>query len=164
MAYYVSNQESEEVFVILRIMIYSPYVALLKQLRRKFSSNSEMFFYLISKYYLRLNELAKRKNSSIKKYQEVTNHYLNRGLKVSRRVHQVMKDLSDTTGYSISALVRFMIEWECLNQFSNEVRLDYEPLSEVDDSMRIVINGIWIRHRYFIDLELVEEEMIWGFG
>lgn len=164
MAYSVSKQQSDQIFVYLRITIFEPYFLHLKQLKQRFTSNSEMFFYLIGKYHYRLNQLIKRKKSSKRKYQEVTNNYLNIGIKVAPAVHQILKDLSDVTGYSISAIVRFLIEWECLNQFSQEVVLEYTPICEIDESLMIVITSFCFTHNYYIDLELVEEKTIWEYG
>ncbi len=164
--YFVPRKQDSLVFVFLRIMILSHYESKLKKLQMQFTNNTEMFFYLIFKYYQRIDELINQKSSSKKKYQEVTKNYQNIGIRVSPAIHQLLKDLSDQTGYSISAIVRFLIEWECIeSQTQNSV--PSQSFSEMHQSAtfsEIVITRIEIYHWHYIFEEFVAEDLRWGFS
>ncbi|MFN3603762.1 MAG: hypothetical protein ACK4UJ_03500 [Leptonema sp. (in: bacteria)] len=165
--YSVSSQQSKDNFVFLRVMFYIPKLPNFRELQNQFFSNTDMFFYLIFKYHNRFNELIALKNSSKKKYQEITCNYTNIGIRVSSGVHQILKDLSDVTGYSISALVGFLIEWELSSDHGAEV-LKNSPTVESNFAAsfesEIVITEVWINHRYQIINEIVEEDFIWRYG
>lgn len=161
--YFVPNQQTSKVFVFLRIMILKTYLRKLSYLQSQFSNNSEMFFYLITKYYERFTELSTHKQSSKKKYQECTKQYSNIGIRVSPAIHQIIKYLSDVTGYSMSAIVRFLIEWESIE--NNGVQ-DRRNTLEGNEALfnEIVITGLKIHLTYSIHHERVEERFIWNLG
>lgn len=156
--YSLPIKQTENTFVFLRVMLYKPYKEKLGLLKSKFTNNSELFFYLILKYHRRLEELVAYKNSSKKKYQEITKNYSNIGLRVSPAVHEILKILSDATGYSMSAIVRFLIEWEFLER--NDT-LNIEGIQ--NNSSEIVITSVNLWHRFLLIQEKVEEDFLWGF-
>ncbi|MFN3604877.1 MAG: hypothetical protein ACK4UJ_09225 [Leptonema sp. (in: bacteria)] len=156
-SYKVSYQEGDATFVYLRVMVYSPYINYLKQIRKGYTSNSEMFLKLTEKFIHRINSLTTLKNSSKKKYQQVTCNYQNIGIRVTQAVHQILKDFSDVTGYSISALVRFLIEWEYFNRQPSERHFDVVLNGASDNSSMITITEIEINHKYSILNERVDE-------
>lgn len=159
--YTVPIEQSEKTFVFLRIMIYRPYLRKLKELQNQFKNNTEMFFYLIAKFNSRFNQLANEKNSSKKKYQITTNQYCNIGIRVAPAIHQTFKDISDATSFSISALVRFLIEWE---EISNQNVTFNQDEGIVFFRQEIVITEISIHHKFDIDSKIVIEEFSFGFS
>ncbi|MFN3604042.1 MAG: hypothetical protein ACK4UJ_04965 [Leptonema sp. (in: bacteria)] len=161
--YKVKKEQKEESF-ILRIMIFQPYLLYLKQLQNSFNSNTEMFFDLISKFQAKIDKLTSQKTSSKKKYQEIANNYANIGIRVSQAVHQILKDFSDVTGYSISALVRFLIEWYFFEDSSEENQLLFDIAANSTGSFETVITEVEIYHRFSIKDETVEETFRWGFS
>ncbi len=156
--YTLPIQQTEQIFVFLRLMFYKPNIQKLRFLQSKFHNNSELFYYLIVKHHTRLKELAIHKSSSKKKYQEITKNYSNIGLRVAPGIHEILKVLSDATGYSMSALVRFLIEWE----FSQENDI-FNNEGNPNHTLEIVITSVNLWHRCFIFEERVEEDFIWGF-
>lgn len=85
--YRIEKEQRKNNFDFLRIMIYAPYRRKLDELKSNFHTNSEAFLFLISKYPNRFNQLAMYKDSSKKKYQEVTNQYENIDIRISKGVH-----------------------------------------------------------------------------
>lgn len=168
LTYKVVKNQTDKTYIFLRIMLYQPYMIYLKQLQKKFDTNTQMFFYLINKYCQRFEVLANQKSSSKKKYQKPTKAYRNVGMRVSPAVHEFLKDISDATGYSISALVRFLIEWECLeagffeSQNQGRIAPNEEGFSNFSPLV-IDITRVEYRHSYFINAEKVEEYFIIGF-
>ncbi len=143
--------------LFLRFMIYLPYYSIFLTIRMRFSSYSEMLVYLTSKYIHRFKMLANAKKSSKKKYQIVCNNYKDKTVRVSQDVHQILKDISDITGYSISYIIRLLIEWEYYGEFSREVVLRRIPLRERNPLYVTTVLEIKIDHRYYRARELVEE-------
>ncbi|MFN3604967.1 MAG: hypothetical protein ACK4UJ_09685 [Leptonema sp. (in: bacteria)] len=163
--YKVPTKQSKETNIFLRIMIYSPYRQKLKKIKKRFKTNSEMFFYLIFKYKVKFDHLVSQKSSSKQKYQPITYNYKNIGIRVAPAIHQTLNDLSYTTGYSISALVRFLIEWEYSEQDKEKHNfLNNELIVNLNTSLEKIITHIEIKHTYFIQNERVEESFIWGFS
>lgn len=164
--YLVPKEQNSLVFVFLRIMILNSYILKLRNLQNQFQNNTEMFFYLIFKYYQRLYELSQQKSSSKKKYQEVTKNYENIGIRVAPAIHQILKTLSDQTGYSMSAIVRFLIEWECLDELREQNASVNNQREMPSDTflLEIVITEIEIHHWHHIFDEVVKEDLRWGFS
>ncbi|MFN3604636.1 MAG: hypothetical protein ACK4UJ_07995 [Leptonema sp. (in: bacteria)] len=80
----MNNQKN----LFLRILLYGSIHPLSKTTPIPFPSNSRMFFYLISKYNQKLNQLASEKNPN-KKYQEITCKYTNLGIRESPEIPQL---------------------------------------------------------------------------
>ncbi|MFN3603137.1 MAG: hypothetical protein ACK4UJ_00335 [Leptonema sp. (in: bacteria)] len=153
--YTIPKEQKKDTFVYLRIMVYTPYLFYLEEIKNRFSDNTEMFFYLSKKYKQKFKELAAQKSSSKKKYQEVTCEYTNLGIRVAPSIHQILKNISDATGYSISAIVRFFIEWEFLGELASLNQVGRSV--ELDLSSETVITKMELKHQYFIEEERVEE-------
>jgi predicted DNA-binding protein len=155
------NEEVEESnnTTILHFMIYIPYQEDLRELRSRKPSYSDMFLFLISKYRERLKKLASHKRTSKKIYQMVCCDYEHVAVRVSHNVHQLLKDVSEMTGYSISHIIRLLIEWECYRRFDDKVYLLRVPLGEIDDQFVTTITEIRINHVFYRARELVNEEV-----
>ncbi len=148
-------------------MIYNPYLTKFRELQNQFQSNTKMFFYLITKFNSQLNQLCNEKSSSKKKYQTKNKQYSNIGIRVSPAIHQALKDISDATSYSISAIVRFFIEWEEGSQGSNkeigDVVIKKDSASR-NHEQEIVITEISFHHRFDIGMQVVQENFNFGFS
>ncbi|MFN3605029.1 MAG: hypothetical protein ACK4UJ_09995 [Leptonema sp. (in: bacteria)] len=84
-------------------------------------------------------------------------------MRQSPEIHQVV-NLFSVTGYSNSILVRFLMEWECLDGVSmKENRLD-AGTSETTVIVITEVAEVRIHHRYQIINEIVEEQLISEFG
>ncbi|MFN3996091.1 MAG: hypothetical protein ACK4GR_06155 [bacterium] len=122
-----------------------------------------MFFYLIVKYNDKLNQLTSLKKTSKKKYQKKTCNYENIGLRVAPAIHQILKNFSDSTGFSISAIVGFLIEWEFNDNVLEIHGTSFNTLSVAPFlTFETVITEMRmeIRHQYLIKEERVEETFI----
>lgn len=144
---------------ILHIMIFIPYKNDLWELRNNNNSFSDLFLFLISKYIERLKKLANQKQTSKKIYQIVSCNYEHQAVRVSHNVHQLLKDVSEMTGYSISHIIRLLIEWECYRKFDDKVYLMWIPLREIDNHFVTTITEIRINHIFYRMRELVKEEV-----
>ncbi|GIX40660.1 MAG: hypothetical protein KatS3mg129_0393 [Leptospiraceae bacterium] len=144
---------------ILHFMIHIPYKKDFQDLRNEHSSYSDMFLFLISKYIERLKKLATYKKTSKKIYQMVCCDYEDCSVRVSQNIHQLLKDISEMTGYSISHIIRLLIEWECYSDFDDKVSMIMTPIREIDDQFVTSVTEIRIEHRFYRARELVEEEV-----
>lgn len=97
---------------LLRFTIYTPYVIHFLRLKEQFASYSQMLESLAHKYMNRFYALSNAKQSSKKIYQVKTNDYQNATIRVTLTLHQFLFDISYMTGYSVSHIIRLMIEWE----------------------------------------------------
>ncbi|GIX41941.1 MAG: hypothetical protein KatS3mg129_1674 [Leptospiraceae bacterium] len=155
------NEEQEESSntTILHFMVYLPYKEDLQDLRNQHSSYSDMFLFLISKYIERLKKLANQKKTSKKIYQIVCNDYEHYSIRVSQNIHQLLKDISEMTGYSVSHIIRLLIEWECYRRFDDKVYLLRVPLREIGSEFVTSVTEIRIEHHFYRARELVEEDV-----
>ena len=155
------DEETEETnnTTILHFMIYNLYKNDLWNLRNQKGNFSDLFLFLISKYIERLKRLARQKQTSKKIYQVVCNGYQHQAVRVSHNVHQLLKDVSEMTGYSISHVIRLLIEWECYREFNDQVYLMRIPLREIDDQFVTTITEIRINHVFYRAREIVNEEV-----
>lgn len=149
------GEENRKVF--LRIMLPPEKQRVLQNLRRRFSGYTSLFYYLIEKYHIRLRNLSPEKRSSVRKYQMRRGDYRNTGIRVALAVHQFLKDFSDITGFSMSALVGFLLEWENETE-SQEDREERQGLSV------ITIRSVRIRHVFSFRMGFVREGMSFAYG
>jgi hypothetical protein len=156
---HTENTEQTNNTTILHFMIYIPYKNNLLYLKQNKENFSNLFLFLISKYMERLKKLANIKQSSKKIYQQVCKHYEHQAVRVSQNVHQLLKDVSEMTGYSVSHIIRFLIEWECYRRFDEKVWLLRTPLREIDDLFVTTITEVRINHIFYRARELVNEEI-----
>jgi hypothetical protein len=63
------------------------------------------------------------------------------------------------TGYSVSHIIRLLIEWECYRRFDDKVSLLRIPLREIGREFVTTITKIRIEHRFYRARELVEEDI-----
>jgi predicted DNA-binding protein len=168
MAYYIRKNihnprdeiEENSNATILHFMIYIPYKRNFQELRNNKESYSDMFLFLISKYKERLKKLSTHKKTSKKIYQIVCCNYEHYSVRISDNIHQLLNDISEMTGYSISHIIRLLIEWECYRRFDDKVYLLRIPLSEIDDNFVTTITEVRINHIFYRARELVEEEIL----
>jgi hypothetical protein len=156
---HTENTEQSNNTTILHFMIYIPYKKNLLYLKQNKENFSNLFLFLISKYMKRLKKLANIKQSSKKIYQQACKHYEHQAVRVSHNVHQLLKDVSEMTGYSISHIIRLLIEWECYRRFDEKVWLLRTPLREIDDHFVTTITEVRINHIFYRARELVNEEI-----
>lgn len=149
--------------VILRFTFYNLYLAKLEEIKIQFLNNSDMFMYLIHKYIDKFKELAERKKSSKKIYQVACKNYLQLSMRVSLKVHQILKDISDMTGYSISHIIRLMIEWEIEEENINKIEIQSEVSQTLIFPNTIIKRIIW-NHDYDICNEIVMEIVRFDYG
>lgn len=150
--------------VLLRFMLYCRYVPFINYLRSQFESDSDMFLYLINKYIKRLKALTHYKKSSKKIYQPNCKEYQNTTMRVELKIHQILSDVSFSTGYSISFLIRIMIEWEI---DSAQLNIHNQtPNSHTNQllSLTTVVTKIHISHIYEVVSEVVYEIFDFSLG
>lgn len=151
--------------VLLRFMLLIDYISFLEYLKIQFNTNTEMFLFLISKYMNKFQKLSEKKESSIKIYQEVCNQYQHKTLRINKMIHQILKDISDMTGYSISYIIRLIIEWELEElQIEREMDKDITENFEMKTILTSIISKLVIYHSLDIELEEVKEIIRVGYG
>lgn len=143
--------------VVLRFTFYNLYHSKLQDLIKQFDDNSDMFVYLINKYINKFKILSERKKSSKKIYQIVCKKYLQISMRVNLTIHQMLKDISDMTGYSISYVIRLMIEWEMDELNSQDSQVNNELQQQSDTFFRTIVKNIKIDHKFDVLNEIVAE-------
>lgn len=124
------NLKNSTKSVLLRFMLHNNYVPTFNLIRKHFLKNSDMFLYLIQKYMKDFKKLSLHKASSKKIYQTVCKQYIHKTVRVSMEVHQLLKDISMMTGYSVSLIIRLLIEWEMEHHDPSNQMRDYNPRGE----------------------------------
>lgn len=172
MGVYKTTEHTEEfgeipITVLLRFMLYINYIPIINEIKRQFDSDSEMFLYLINKYINRIKQLSNQKKSSKKIYQPVCKEYQNTTIRVELKIHQIFSDLSYITGYSISYIIRLMLEWEMqssdesLQQRLSVSRNSFNSSNLVSST---VVTKLYIHHVYEVESEQVVEEIHIDYG
>lgn len=149
--------------VFLRFMLYVEYINIINAIRSQFDSDSDMFLYLTNKYMNRLKQLSNRKKSSKKIYQPVCNEYQNTTMRVELKIHQILSDISFTTGYSMSYLIRMMLEWE-MQSMENDTNTHRIYVKQTNITTSTVVTKIVINHVYDVVYELVHEHIDFSYG
>lgn len=166
----VNDKDNDSRSVLLRFMLLSGYLPMFNLIRNHFLKNSDMFLYLINKYMKKFKELSEQKSSSKKIYQNVCKQYIHKTVRVSMEVHQLLKDISMMTGYSVSLIIRLILEWEMENHDpTNQMGLEnsggeFSPLSrEPFDSVVTKVTRMVVFHIFDVISGSVIEAFDIGF-
>lgn len=159
------NSKTSDDVVLLRFMLFINYIYFFEQLRIRFKTNNEMFLFLINKYIKKFQELSEKKTSSIKIYQTSCKQYQQKTLRINKMMHQILKDISDMTGYSISYVIRLIIEWEWEElQRENDTHAEVKNYYEMTTLIVSTISKLIIYHTLDLKLAQVREIIKVGYG